>query len=65
MDKISYVCLFLSVLKMMGYYWNGVILFHLNVMKYVLIGALLLREEIDLGWVFLSKPNLENDFIIA
>jgi hypothetical protein len=31
----------------------------------VLIGALLLKEEIDLGWVFLGKPNFKNDFIIA
>jgi hypothetical protein len=31
----------------------------------VLIGALLLREEIDLGWVFLNKPDLKNDFMIA
>jgi hypothetical protein len=30
-------------------------------MKQVLIGALLLKEEIDLNWVFLGKLNLEND----
>jgi hypothetical protein len=27
----------------------------------MLTGALFLKEEIDLGWVFLGKPNLEND----
>jgi hypothetical protein len=27
----------------------------------VFTSALFLREEIDLGWVFLGKPNLEND----
>jgi hypothetical protein len=30
-------------------------------MKQVFIGALLLKEEINLNWVFLGKPNLEND----
>jgi hypothetical protein len=57
MDKVFYVCLFSSVVKMMGYSWNGLIMFHLNVMKHVLTSALLLNEKIDLGWVFLGKPN--------
>jgi hypothetical protein len=43
MDKVSYVCLFSSVVKMMGYSWNGLIMFHLNVMKHVLLGALLMK----------------------
>lgn len=30
-------------------------------MKLVLTNALFLREEIDLGWVFLGKPDLKND----
>jgi hypothetical protein len=30
-------------------------------MKHVLIGALFLKEEIDLDWVFLGKPDLKND----
>jgi hypothetical protein len=30
-------------------------------MKQVLIGALLLKEEIDIDWVFLGKPYLKND----
>ncbi len=46
---------------MMGYSWNGLIMFHLNVMKHVFIGALPLKEKIDLGWVFLVKPNFKND----
>ncbi len=45
----------------MFYYVIDLILFHLYVMKQVLIGALLLKEEIDLNWVFLGKLNLEND----
>jgi hypothetical protein len=30
----------------------------------MLTSALFLREEIDLGWVFLGKPNLENDLLL-
>ncbi len=30
-------------------------------MKHVLTSALLLKEKIDLGWVFFGKPNFKND----
>jgi len=46
---------------MMGFSWNDLIMFHLNVMKHVLTGTLLLKEKIDLGWVFLGKLNFKND----